>query len=75
MTNKQQVLMAAIRDYAQNSLDGKCPDEGTNILSGLVNLADTCKEGLFKTDRQQAIKEEQLVELLLSHDNNNSYSI
>ena len=79
-------LITAIRDYAQNCLDGKCPGEATDILSALVNTVDTVAEGnlpMTETNPEtqeecwmpQSKREHVLVEFLLRHDANNSYTL
>ena len=77
MTQRQK-LMTAIRDYAQASLDGKLTDEGTDILSAIVNFADTCDEGNlpeFTEERRQAEREIEAVAFIVRHDNNHNYDL
>jgi hypothetical protein len=74
MNAQQRKLITAIRDYAQNTLDGVCAeDEGCGILSGLVNLVDSATEKSLELPRSQSEREIVLVNFLLSHDNNNEY--
>ena len=76
MTPRQRRLIEAIRDYAQNTLDGKCPDEGCGILSALVNMVDTAVEGQIVGNKGlQVNREAALVEFMLCHDNNNAYAV
>jgi len=63
-------LVIALRDYAQNTLDGDCQ---TSILSALINAVDTIQEGNLKLTGTQTEQEQQLVEFILAHDENNRY--
>lgn len=75
-TAAQRKLVTAIRDYAQNTLDGKCPDEGTCFLSALVNTVDSALEGSISgMEGRQAQRERVLVEFLVAHDNCNRYDL
>ncbi len=66
-------MVTAIRDYAQNCLDSDY-QEGTDILSALVNLVDTIAEGGLIVRGGQDFRTNQFVSFLLSHDNNNTYA-
>lgn len=75
MTPSQRKLVEVIRDYAQNTLDGKCDeDQAGGILSALVNTVDTAMERGIDLNWPQATREKILVEFLVAHDNNNSYT-
>lgn len=74
-TRMNKKLIVALRDYCNNTLAGKCPDEGTGVLSALVNTIDTIREGNLPLSRRQVYQETQIVEYILAHDNNNRYEI
>jgi hypothetical protein len=78
LTPSQRKLVEAIRDYANNTLNGQCPDEGCGILSALVNTVDTAMERElfgYSQNRLQVEREVILVEFLVAHDNNNTYQL
>lgn len=82
MTDRQRILLTALRDYAQNSLDGKCnEEEGGTLLSALINAVDTVKENglpeLFDRNLTpcQGFREQALVEFICNHDPNRLYPI
>jgi len=68
MDEGKNKLVAAIRDYAQNTLDGRCL-VGGDILSAIVKTIDCAIEGLDDGDD----REQFYAEFILAYDTNNQY--
>ena len=71
----ERLMLVAIRDYAQNTLDGKCPDESTGLLSAIINTIDTICEGNLPYRGTQQVRLEAVVRFILCHDSNNTYDL